>query len=112
MIFLWILKDFERSDPIRQISNLQSQTSCKPRAIELALIAEAPPMFIMQSMINLKSKHGFERSYPFNKNTDFSHEIMKKHVAWEKGTRTANAWEKGCEGSLRKRGKNSYEFFI
>ena len=30
--------------------------SCKPRAIELALIAEAPPMFIMQSMINLQSQ--------------------------------------------------------
>ena len=36
-------------------SNIKSQTSCKLRAIELALIAEAPPMFIMRSMINLKS---------------------------------------------------------
>ena len=39
---------------MRSMINLKSQTSCKPRAIELALIAEAQPMFIMRSMINLK----------------------------------------------------------
>ena len=32
------------------------QTSCKSRAIELALIAETPPMFIMRSMIILQSQ--------------------------------------------------------
>ena len=47
-----------------------------------------------------------------DRNADLSHDEIKKRVAWEKGTRTADAWEKGCEGSLRKRGKNSYEFFI
>ena len=41
-----------------------AQTSWKPRHIELALIAEAPPMFIMQSMINLKPTRSSQSSWP------------------------------------------------